>query len=170
MIPSARPTVPPVAITIFRRCFFCFAIFRKVGTDGSMCENNDHCRPRMWVSRVDQFQFSIILIVLKMVLQAVHISWTLIKCKLFIIVWSLFQRDQQALKIFCMLNMRERVYKTYYWTAIWTNHSCSYPCVFDLNRIGKSKYICHGKAQIKSRILTAQSECETVKLSEVIID
>ena len=34
MIPSARLTDPPVAIIIFTRRLFCFAIFWKVGTDG----------------------------------------------------------------------------------------------------------------------------------------
>ena len=36
MIPSTRPTVPPVVIIIFTRCLFCFAIFWNVGTDVRM--------------------------------------------------------------------------------------------------------------------------------------
>ena len=55
MIPSARPIVPPIAIIIFNRHLFCFAIFWNVGTDGNMCKNNDHYRPGLWVGRVDQF-------------------------------------------------------------------------------------------------------------------
>ena len=47
MIHSARPTVPPVAITIFTYKMFCSASFWKVGTDGrryvrTMSENSDH--------------------------------------------------------------------------------------------------------------------------------
>ena len=40
----------------FHSTLLCFAIFWKVGTDGNMCENNDHYRPGLLlIGRVDQF-------------------------------------------------------------------------------------------------------------------
>ena len=51
MIPSANPTVPPVAILIFIPCLFCDIL---KSTDGNMCENNDHYQRGLWVGRVDQ--------------------------------------------------------------------------------------------------------------------
>ena len=44
MIPSARPTVPPVAITIFTWKLFCFARFWKVRTNGRMDNVITTCR------------------------------------------------------------------------------------------------------------------------------
>ena len=43
MIPLARPTVPPVAITIFTWKMFSFAIYTNRRTD-HICENSDHYR------------------------------------------------------------------------------------------------------------------------------
>ena len=57
MIHSARPTVPPVANIALVWDLFSF---EKVGTDGHVrtdglhCKNNDHYRPWLWVSLVDQ--------------------------------------------------------------------------------------------------------------------
>ena len=52
---SPRPdvtTFPPVALIIFKRHLFCFAIFWKWGwTDGNTSENNDHYRPGLCVGR-----------------------------------------------------------------------------------------------------------------------
>ena len=48
MILSARPTVPPVAITILTWNLSCFAIFWKVGTE--MCENKYHYRQGLWAA------------------------------------------------------------------------------------------------------------------------
>ena len=59
MIHSARPTVPPVAITIFNWTFLFCAILRRrtdVRTD-DMYENSDHYRPWLWVSLVDHLNF-----------------------------------------------------------------------------------------------------------------
>ena len=57
MIPSARPTVLPVAITILTWKLFCFARVWKVGMDGrtsTTCENSDHYLSWQWVDLVDQ--------------------------------------------------------------------------------------------------------------------
>ena len=61
MIPSASPSVQPVAIIIFMRLLFSFGYFEKWGrtyrrTDGNRRENNDHYRPGLWVGRVDQWE------------------------------------------------------------------------------------------------------------------
>ena len=53
MIPSARPTVPPVAIIFFKLRLFCFERF-KGRADEHMCENNDHYQQGLWVGGVDQ--------------------------------------------------------------------------------------------------------------------
>ena len=50
MIPSARHSVPPVVIIIFKPSLFCLAIFLKAGTDGNLCEINDHYRPE-WINK-----------------------------------------------------------------------------------------------------------------------
>ena len=58
MIPSDRPTIPPVAITILTWNFVLFVRFWKVGIDGrtdTLFENSDHYRSWMWGSRVDPF-------------------------------------------------------------------------------------------------------------------
>ena len=56
MIHSARPTVPPLAITSLAWKLFCFERFWKVdGRTDNTCENNDHYWPWLWVGRVDQF-------------------------------------------------------------------------------------------------------------------
>ena len=49
MIPSARPTVPPVVIIIFKRRLFCFAC-EDGRTDGNLYENNDHYWPGLWIN------------------------------------------------------------------------------------------------------------------------
>ena len=52
MIHSARPTVPPVAIIIFKRLLFCNVLKSMYGQK-HVCENND--QPGLWVGRVDQY-------------------------------------------------------------------------------------------------------------------
>ena len=57
MIPLARPSMPPVAITSLTWKLLCFAQFLKVGTDGQtddMSENRDYYLPWLLVGRVDQ--------------------------------------------------------------------------------------------------------------------
>ena len=56
MIPSARPTDPPVVIIIFTRRLFC-DILKSGLTYVNLCENNDHYWPGLWVGRVDQKTF-----------------------------------------------------------------------------------------------------------------
>ena len=53
MIPSSRPTVPPVAIILFTGCLFCLAIIWKVGTDG----RKQRAKIMITTGRVDQNMF-----------------------------------------------------------------------------------------------------------------
>ena len=62
MIPSARITVPPVAIN-FSSDVCLFQDILKCGDgrmDGNMCENNYHYLPGLSVGRVDQFQVRLV--------------------------------------------------------------------------------------------------------------
>ena len=55
MILSARPTVPPIAIIIFKRSLFCDILkIEDWRAYENMWENNDHYWPEVWFGRVDQ--------------------------------------------------------------------------------------------------------------------
>ena len=56
MIPSSRPTVPPILIAISLENYFDFETWgRTDGRTNDMCENCDYYRrPWPWVGRVDQ--------------------------------------------------------------------------------------------------------------------
>ena len=71
MIPSARPTIPSVAITIFthENCFVLLDLeehsrtdCRMVGQKDDMCEKSDHhCRSWLWVSPMDKKKLQYVL-------------------------------------------------------------------------------------------------------------